>query len=69
MFMHYTGKLQDGSVFDSSLSRDPFEFTIGKSALIEGMQVLFLFCFLSFHLTIINVAFYYYFCYFSDFFN
>eukprot|EP00026_Physarum_polycephalum_P014402 Phypoly_transcript_14912.p1 GENE.Phypoly_transcript_14912~~Phypoly_transcript_14912.p1 ORF type:complete len:191 (+),score=32.53 Phypoly_transcript_14912:103-675(+) len=36
VFIHYTGKLHDGYVFDSSLSREPFEFTIGKSAVIEG---------------------------------
>ena len=27
--IHYTGKLQDGTVFDSSEGKDPLEFTIG----------------------------------------
>jgi FKBP-type peptidyl-prolyl cis-trans isomerase len=29
--VHYTGKLLDGTVFDSSVKRgDPFKFTLGK---------------------------------------
>lgn len=36
--VHYTGKLEDGSVFDSSREREPFQFTIGKDAVIEGFQ-------------------------------
>lgn len=35
--MHYTGKLEDGTEFDSSLSRDrPFTFTLGKGQVIKG---------------------------------
>ncbi len=38
--MHYTGKLEDGTVFDSSLNpgRDPFRFTIGTGQVIEGWE-------------------------------
>jgi len=34
--MHYTGTLQDGTVFDSSRSGDPFETTIGVNQVIAG---------------------------------
>ncbi|MDY6827701.1 MAG: FKBP-type peptidyl-prolyl cis-trans isomerase, partial [Bacillota bacterium] len=27
--VHYTGKLENGEIFDSSEGRDPLEFTIG----------------------------------------
>ncbi|XP_060890408.1 peptidyl-prolyl cis-trans isomerase FKBP2 [Labrus mixtus] len=35
--MHYTGKLEDGAEFDSSISRDrPFTFTLGTGQVIKG---------------------------------
>jgi FKBP-type peptidyl-prolyl cis-trans isomerase 2 len=36
--IHYTGKLQDGQVFDSSLEREPLEFTIGGGQIIPGLE-------------------------------
>jgi len=36
--VHYTGKLDDGSIFDSSMDRDPLEFTLGKGQLIPGFE-------------------------------
>ncbi|SHI49944.1 FKBP-type peptidyl-prolyl cis-trans isomerase 2 [Mesonia phycicola] len=36
--IHYTGKLQDGQVFDSSLEREPIEFTIGSGQIIPGLE-------------------------------
>lgn len=37
--VHYTGKLtENGQVFDSSLERDPLEFTLGQGMLIPGFE-------------------------------
>ncbi len=36
--VHYTGKLEDGTVFDTSRSRNPIQFTVGKGAVIEGFE-------------------------------
>ena len=36
--VHYTGKLTNGQVFDSSLEREPLEFTLGKGMLIPGFE-------------------------------
>ncbi len=34
----YTGKLVDGSEFDSSEGRDPLEFTLGENEVIPGFE-------------------------------
>ena len=36
--VHYTGKLDDGTVFDSSEKRNPLEFIIGNSQIIPGFE-------------------------------
>lgn len=36
--VHYTGKLNDGTVFDSSKDRDPLEFTVGQGQVIPGFE-------------------------------
>ncbi len=36
--VHYTGTLEDGSIFDSSKERDPLEFTVGSGMLIAGFE-------------------------------
>ena len=36
--VHYTGRLQDGTVFDTSIGSEPLEFTIGQGQLISGFE-------------------------------
>ncbi|SPF75241.1 FKBP-type peptidyl-prolyl cis-trans isomerase SlyD [Aliiroseovarius pelagivivens] len=36
--IHYTGTLEDGSVFDSSEGRDPLEFEAGSGMIIPGLD-------------------------------
>jgi peptidylprolyl isomerase len=36
--VHYVGKLEDGTVFDTTIAGDPIEFTIGEQQVIPGFE-------------------------------
>ncbi len=36
--VHYTGRLEDGKIFDSSEGRDPLEFQLGSGMVIPGFD-------------------------------
>ena len=36
--VHYTGKLSNGQVFDSSLDREPLEVSLGEGRFIPGLE-------------------------------
>ncbi len=36
--IHYTGRLQDGTMFDSSNNREPLQFDIGSRQVIPGFE-------------------------------
>ena len=36
--VHYTGSLNDETVFDSSVDREPLEFTLGMGQMIAGFE-------------------------------
>ncbi|HYO14113.1 MAG TPA: peptidylprolyl isomerase [Thermoanaerobaculia bacterium] len=36
--IHYTGTLEDGTVFDSSEGQEPLEFTLGSGEVIPGFE-------------------------------
>jgi peptidylprolyl isomerase len=36
--VHYTGKLTNGEQFDSSVGREPLEFTVGAGQMIKGFD-------------------------------
>lgn len=36
--VHYTGTLENGEVFDSSIDREPLSFTVGEGQMIPGFE-------------------------------
>ena len=36
--VHYTGRLTDGTLFDTSAERDPLEFELGSGQVIPGFE-------------------------------
>jgi len=36
--IHYTGRIKEGDVFDSSLKREPLEFETGTGSVITGVE-------------------------------
>lgn len=36
--VHYTGRLQDGTVFDTSVGSEPLELTLGQNQIIPGFE-------------------------------
>ncbi len=36
--VHYTGKLEDGTLFETSIERTPLQFTVGEGQIIPGFE-------------------------------
>ncbi len=36
--IHYTGRTDDGTEFDSSVGKEPLEFTVGEGEIIPGLE-------------------------------
>jgi peptidylprolyl isomerase len=40
--VHYTGKLDDGTIFDSSAEAEPLEFVLGEGQILPGFEAAIL---------------------------
>lgn len=38
ILIHYTGKIEEGTVFDSTEGRNPLEFTVGEGEVVAGLE-------------------------------
>ena len=38
VWMHYTGTLDDGTVFDTSEGKEPLEFVFGEGSIIPALE-------------------------------
>jgi len=38
IIIEYTGKLEDGTVFDSTEGKNPLEFTVGEGEVVSGLE-------------------------------
>ncbi len=36
--IHYEGKLKDGTIFDTSIGKEPLEFVFGSGSIIPGLE-------------------------------
>ncbi|MEA3224134.1 MAG: peptidylprolyl isomerase [Thermodesulfobacteriota bacterium] len=36
--IHYTGRLEDGTVFDTSIDREPLQIKLGENQVIQGFE-------------------------------
>jgi len=44
VIIHYTGQLEDGTIFDTSTEGEPLQFTIGRDQVIPG-RICLVWCF------------------------
>jgi FKBP-type peptidyl-prolyl cis-trans isomerase 2 len=50
--VHYTGRLGNGTIFDSSIGSEPLEFTLGQGQMIQGFEQAVIGMFVGEHKTV-----------------